>query len=177
MVKKKMGTLGCWSRCLSRRTGCLAWCRPGSGTQEAVRFSSILGASYAADDAYSNTRSKVPHSYLSTTGAFNGSGIALASQSFESGGFGSVVMYFQHHTGQIRSAQLDNNGEWRGGDATEVVATDAKNRTPIAAVAYARNETARVRYPLLQGSGLQHQIADKRSGTSSISMSTTPSPK
>ena len=86
-------------------------------------------------------------SSLSTVGAFNGSGIALASQSFDSGGFGSIVMYFQHHTGQIRSAQLDTNGDWKGGDATEVVAVDAKNGTPIAAVAYARNETAKAGSP------------------------------
>ena len=51
-------------------------------------------------------------------------------------------MYFQHHTGQIRSAQLASDGSWRGGDATEIVAVDAKNGTPIAAVAYARNDTA-----------------------------------
>ena len=82
-----------------------------------------------------------PSTY-STTGAFNGSGIALASQSFSSGGYGSIVMYFQHHTGQIRSAQLGSDGRWKGGDATEIVAVDAKNGTPIAAVAYARNNIA-----------------------------------
>ena len=53
-------------------------------------------------------------------------------------------MYFQHHTGQIRSAQLGSDGTWKGGDITEVVAIDAKNGTPIAAVAYARNNTAAV---------------------------------
>ncbi|KAI6884843.1 hypothetical protein KC355_g21792, partial [Hortaea werneckii] len=45
-------------------------------------------------------------SYYSTTGAFNGSGIALASQSFatdlQTGTQGSIVMYFQHHSGEIR---------------------------------------------------------------------------
>lgn len=54
-------------------------------------------------------------------------------------------MYFQHHTGQIRSAQLGSDGRWKGGDETEIVAVDAKNGTPIAAVAYARNDTAVVR--------------------------------
>lgn len=38
--------------------------------------------------------------YFSTTGAFNGSGIALASQSFSPTGSdtsqGTIVMYFQH---------------------------------------------------------------------------------
>ena len=81
---------------------------------------------------------------FSSMGAFNGSGIALASQSFESGAYGSIVLYFQHHSGQIRSAQLDGAGNWRGGDVTEVVAADAKNGTPISAVAYARNSTATV---------------------------------
>ena len=83
-------------------------------------------------------------SHLSTIGAFNGSGIALASESFGSGGYGSIVMYFQHHTGQIRQAQLGSDGNWKGGDVTQIVAADAKNGTPIAAVAYARNDTAAV---------------------------------
>ena len=86
----------------------------------------------------------IPQDFLSTVGAFNGSGIALASESFDSGGHGSIVLYFQHHSGQIRSAQLSTNGQWQGGDITQVVANDAKNGTPIAAVAYARNQTASV---------------------------------
>ncbi len=53
-------------------------------------------------------------------------------------------MYFQHHSGQIRQAQLGSNGNWQGGDITQIVAVDAKNATPIAAVAYARNDTAAV---------------------------------
>lgn len=84
----------------------------------------------------------IPQSFLSTVGAFNGSGIALASESFASGGHGAIVMYFQHHSGQLRSAQLESNGEWQGGDVTNIVAADAKNGTPISAVAYARNQTA-----------------------------------
>lgn len=80
--------------------------------------------------------------YLSAFGAFNGSGIALASESFGSADHGNIVMYFQHHSGQIRQAQLDSKGVWQGGDVTNIVAVDAKNGTPIAAVAYARNDTA-----------------------------------
>lgn len=53
-------------------------------------------------------------------------------------------MYFQHHSGQLRQAQLATDGSWQGGDITQVVAIDAKNGTPIAAVAYARNQTASV---------------------------------
>ena len=86
----------------------------------------------------------IPQDFLSKVGAFNGSGIALASESFDSGGHGVINMYFQHHSGQIRVAQLATNGLWQGGDITQVVAIDAKNGTPIAAVAYARNQTATV---------------------------------
>lgn len=53
-------------------------------------------------------------------------------------------MYFQHHSGELRSAQLESDGTWEGGDVTDVVAIGAKNGTPIAAVAYARNDTATV---------------------------------
>ena len=53
-------------------------------------------------------------------------------------------MYFQHHSGQIRQAQLNSDGDWEGGGVTDIVAVDAKNATPIAAVAYARNDTAAV---------------------------------
>lgn len=56
-------------------------------------------------------------------------------------------MYFQHHSGQLRQAQLATDGSWQGGDITQVVAIDAKNGTPIAAVAYARNQTASVGIP------------------------------
>lgn len=82
--------------------------------------------------------------YFSQTGAFNGTGLALASYSFSGGGYGAINLYFQHHTGQIRSAQLTNAGIWSGGTYAEVVAVDAKNATPIAAVAYAQNDTATV---------------------------------
>lgn len=86
----------------------------------------------------------IPQDFLSTVGAFNGSGIALASESFASGGHGAIVMYFQHHSGELRQAQLGSDGTWQGGDVTNIVAIDAKNGTPIAAVAYARNQTAAV---------------------------------
>ena len=52
--------------------------------------------------------------YYTTEGAFNGSGIALASQSFtrdlSEGTQGSIVMYFQRHSGDIRWVQLGNDG-------------------------------------------------------------------
>jgi len=83
--------------------------------------------------------------YYSTSGAFNGSGIALASQSFatnlQTSTQGSLVMYFQHHSGDIRWQQLTSTG-WQGGSVSEVVANDAKNSTPLSAVAYALNGTS-----------------------------------
>ena len=139
-----MGQTVYWDVRFGYRSGNRTRCRPGLWIEESVCDQAPHVVRVDSDDLHSNDKSKVSKNYLSIRGAFNGSGIALASQSFESGGFGSIVMYFQHHTGQIRSAQLDNDGDWKGGDATEVVATDAKNGTPIAAVAYARNETARV---------------------------------
>ena len=64
----------------------------------------------------------------------------MASQSFAGAGedatHGSLVMYFQHHTGDIRYVQLSEEGEWLGGSSSEVVAVDAKNNTPLSAVAY-----------------------------------------
>lgn len=79
--------------------------------------------------------------YYSTTGVFNGSGIALASQSFVNEEQGTMVLYFQHHTGTIRWKQL-RDSDWIGGSQSEIVASDAKNGTPISAVAYALNETS-----------------------------------
>lgn len=71
--------------------------------------------------------------YFSTTGAFNGSGIALASQSFSPSGSdaaqGTIVMYFQH------------------------VGVFIVN--PIAALAYADSDVVDRRHPI-------HEIAAKR---------------
>ena len=81
--------------------------------------------------------------YYSTYGAFNGSGIALASQFFaqniQAGDQGTLVMYFQHWSGQIRWQQLSDSGQWLGGDVTTIVANDAKNSTPLSAVSYSLN--------------------------------------
>lgn len=81
--------------------------------------------------------------YFSTQGAFNGSGIALASQSFQGDEQGSMVLYYQHYTGTIRFKQL-RDGDWVGGTQSEIVAYDAKNGTPISAVAYALHNVSTV---------------------------------
>lgn len=66
--------------------------------------------------------------YYTNKGAFNGSGIALASQSFGVNDYGALVMYFQHAEGQIRWQRLDTaSGDWVGGTSSEIVAYDAKN--------------------------------------------------
>ncbi|KIW00254.1 uncharacterized protein PV09_08145 [Verruconis gallopava] len=80
--------------------------------------------------------------YLSKTGAFNGTGLAIASYSFGTGGYGVINVYFQHWTGQLRKMQLMQDGSWQGGDASNIVATDARNATPISAVAYAMDGKA-----------------------------------
>ena len=84
--------------------------------------------------------------YYSQKGAWNGTGIALASQSLPTDAkdapLGSLVMYFQHHSGDIRFMRLTSDGEWVGGSESEVVATNAKNSTPLSAVAYVQNGTS-----------------------------------
>lgn len=88
---------------------------------------------------------EVNPAYLSKTGAFNGTGIAIASYSFDQGGYGVINVYFQHWEGQIRKMQLMTDGSWQGGDASNIVATDARNATPISAVAYAMDSKSTVR--------------------------------
>ncbi len=76
--------------------------------------------------------------YYSNTGAFNGSGIAIATAEFYGS---SLYVYFQHYTGEIRSILQNQDGSWS--DSTVVVAADnAKNGTPISVVAYRHNLTA-----------------------------------
>lgn len=55
---------------------------------------------------------------------------------------GSLVMYFQHHSGDIRFQRLTSDGNWVGGSQSEIVASNAKNGTPLSAVAYVQNGTS-----------------------------------
>jgi hypothetical protein len=84
--------------------------------------------------------------YLSKSGAFNGTGLAIASYSFATGGYGVINVYFQHWSGQLRKMQLMSDGSWQGGDSTNIVATDARNATPISAVAYAMDQKSTVSF-------------------------------
>lgn len=79
--------------------------------------------------------------YLSTKGAFNGSGIALAGESWNGGQKRVFTLYFQHHTGDIRYMQYTTDRKWLGGTRSETVVTDAKNASPISAVAFLVNGT------------------------------------
>ncbi|KAF2402645.1 hypothetical protein EJ06DRAFT_528740 [Trichodelitschia bisporula] len=79
--------------------------------------------------------------YYSTKGAWNGSGIAFAGESFSGGERGLATVYFQHHTGDIRWMRLNSDYNWVGGTKAETVASDAKNSTPLSTVAYVMNGT------------------------------------
>ncbi|KAH9832708.1 hypothetical protein Tdes44962_MAKER00188 [Teratosphaeria destructans] len=84
--------------------------------------------------------------YFSTRGAFNGSGIAFASQSFspsiQTSTHGIATVYFQYYDGTVRFVQLSPEGKWQGGDISTIVASDARNSTPLSAVSYSVNGTS-----------------------------------
>lgn len=82
--------------------------------------------------------------YYTSNGTFNGTGIAIAGESWNNEERKIMTLYFQHWTGEIRWTQLTPKGEWIGGTKSEVIITDAKNSTPISTVAYAINGIAQV---------------------------------
>jgi hypothetical protein len=92
--------------------------------------------------------------YLSKKGAFNGTGIALAGESWNTGQRRIFTLYFQHHTGDIRFMQYTTDRKWIGGTKAQTVASDAKDASPISAVSFAINSTQYVsrRQTLLQAS-------------------------
>jgi hypothetical protein len=55
----------------------------------------------------------------------------------DSSGYGNINLYFQYYDGTIRWIRLLDDGSWQGGTVAEIIAADARNGTPIAAVAYA----------------------------------------
>ncbi|KAJ4309426.1 hypothetical protein N0V94_008933 [Neodidymelliopsis sp. IMI 364377] len=79
--------------------------------------------------------------YISKKGAYNGSGIALAGESWNPSTGTLFTVYYQHYSGDIRFMKYTKGQKWAGGGVTETVATDAKNATPISAVSYAANST------------------------------------
>ena len=76
--------------------------------------------------------------YYSHTGAWNGSGIAIASVNF--GIDSSIFVYYQLYTGEILSKIQEASGFWSSSNL--VVTSGARNGTPLSAVAYTVNETA-----------------------------------
>jgi hypothetical protein len=118
--------------------------------------------------------------YISKEGAFNGSGIAIASYSFDKGGYGVINVYYQHWTGQLRKLQLNDDGSWAGGDATTIIAVDARNATPISAVAYAMDYTSKVKKSyegVISTKKTDMVFLNPTSGTSSTSTRTIRSAK
>lgn len=78
------------------------------------------------------------------TGVFNGTGLDINSAAFVQNfpGFANqsaqVILYFQHHSGDLRWAGLNDSG-WFGGGPNQTIATDAKNATSISTAAFAYN--------------------------------------
>jgi hypothetical protein len=87
--------------------------------------------------------------YISKKGAFNGTGIALAGESWNKGQRKIFTLYFQHHTGDIRFMQYGTDQKWIGGTKAQTVASDAKDASPISAVAFAINATQYVSLVIL----------------------------
>ena len=79
--------------------------------------------------------------YVSKRGVFNGTGIALAGESWNKGQRRIFTLYFQHHTGDIRFMEYTTDRKWIGGTKAQTVATDAKPASSISAVSFAIDQT------------------------------------
>ncbi|KAL1594108.1 hypothetical protein SLS59_008942 [Nothophoma quercina] len=105
--------------------------------------------------------------YISKKGAFNGSGIALAGESWNPDTGTLFTVYFQHHTGDIRFMRYTSGQKWIGGSITETVASNAKNATPISAVAYAANGTQFFHVFYVGDDNMVKQVTQTNASTSS----------
>jgi hypothetical protein len=112
--------------------------------------------------------------YMSKKGVYNGTGIALAGESWNIGQRRIFTLYFQHHTGDIRYMQYTTDRQWIGGTKAQTVATDAKNGSPISAVSVGLNSTQYVSQSSIISSIEQ---LTPHSSTSSTLTRTTPSSK
>jgi hypothetical protein len=91
----------------------------------------------------------VDPSYYADSGAWNGSGISYIWQNFTQDWDDilrtneySHVVYFQHYSGEIQWMRQTSDYSWKQGpDDLLVVASDARNSTPISAVQYTANGT------------------------------------
>lgn len=75
--------------------------------------------------------------FYTTAGAFNGSGVAVASVNF--GDDDSLFLFYQQNTGEIQQMIVQASGDW---SFVTTVATNARNATPLSAVAYIVNSVA-----------------------------------
>lgn len=92
-------------------------------------------------------RGSIDPSYYTTSGAWNGSGVAYIWQNLTGIGAGllasseySYVVYYQHDTGEIPWMRQSPDSTWE--ESTRdlaIVAADATNSTPISAVQYTSN--------------------------------------
>jgi len=112
--------------------------------------------------------------YFSKKGVYNGTGMALAGESWNVGQRRIFTLYFQHHTGDIRYIQYTTDRQWIGGSKSETVATDAKNASPISAVSVNLDSTQYVSQLCTVSSIMSLMV---RSSTSSTSTRTTQSGK
>lgn len=83
--------------------------------------------SVPGEDATNRVGGSLDASYYSTTGAWNGSGFSLTDQGY------LFHVYFQHHSGVL--TWMYNNDGWYG-NASYIIATDARNSTAISALSY-----------------------------------------
>ena len=115
-------------------------------------------------------------SELSTTGAFNGTGLATLNPN---NGADQLYLIFQHYSGEIRYSHLTDSNVWLNGIATPLVSSNVKNGTLIAATSYNPNGTANDnttvgRLPSVHL--LRKPCADRRNARSSSSISIAPEP-
>jgi hypothetical protein len=89
---------------------------------------------FTGDPSYS-IGGVIDPAFYTTSGAFNGSGIAFAGSALDVRLKGEYTVYYQHHSGQIRYLQKDG-ATYKGGSSSQIVASDAKNATPISVVQY-----------------------------------------
>lgn len=114
-----------------------------SATLQESTISKTYGSQNTAQASQFKNGGHLDPRFYSSKGAFNGSGLAATCQTFPGHVEESVVLYYQHHSGTIRWKYMQDDN-WLGGGNTEIVAYDAKNGTPISAVAYENNETSTV---------------------------------
>ncbi|OAK97926.1 hypothetical protein IQ06DRAFT_296188 [Phaeosphaeriaceae sp. SRC1lsM3a] len=114
----------------------------GLGLKKNKNSSSSSGDPFCRSNPQYCIGGSLDANYISKKGAYNGTGIALAGESWNVGQKRIFTLYFQHHTGDIRYMQYNTDRKWIGGGKSETVTTDAKPGTPLSAVAVYLNGTA-----------------------------------